>query len=410
MDSALDLFRTNATTLCLAGVLPYVLLAIYVVVMRHYVVPGNILADYQHEIMRALQHMDTDQLWHVLVDNTPCFNFLLGYYGALWIAVILSYAVQCRVAIARALGQPLALGRAYQHAGGASWRLLIFSLFYALIAGTVFGVAMIVLMVPIGMLAGNTSTFFGIMVAIMVAIVVLGAEAAVILLTVYFLALPIALVNERQGFFAALSRGNRIATSNYKPHAWAFYLISRLPLVILPLLIAVGALIWEGLRYLPASVPLQIVESMVSIAAMVILTGIFAALQALVYLDGCCRVDAFDLQLLAQNIGLEVDAGQMVRAKLPARTRRNAVTPLTMPNYAASPLPEPPPAPEALPSPVLAFPDYSAPPPPLEVPMAATAEPLEPTNPPDPTDPADPTNSTDPSAQPSSESEVQDAV
>jgi protein-disulfide isomerase-like protein with CxxC motif len=82
-------------------------------------------------------------------------------------------------------------------------------------------------------------------------------------------------------------------------------------------------------------------------------TALMSCYQTLVYMDGRCRADNYDLQLLAEEIGM---TEEMVQA---LSNNGTTVTQAGYPDYAA---------PAAIadagsPAPAMSFPDYSAPPP-----------------------------------------------
>ena len=338
LDESFELFRTLAPALCLAGVLPYGLLVLYTVLMRHYVIPGNLLAEYLREALEALRNSDQPGLQRVL-SNGPCITFLLGFYGALGLALLLSFLVQCRLAISYALGQPLSLGKAFLRLAKPFWSLLLLAVLYLIVAGNLAGLVLIVCMIPLAIILPASGTMFtpaiGVVLVLVIALMVLLAEASALWLAVFLLAAPVAMVQDRLGPFAALSQGFRTARANFKAHALAFYAFTRLPVIIFPLLLLAGWLLSEGLRYLPQTLTLLTVPPLVLICSITVFTALLACLQVLIYLDGRCRHEALDLQLLAREIGLGSEVEQAFRTPtLPARFANT-----TAPNYAASPPP-----------------------------------------------------------------------
>jgi hypothetical protein len=91
------------------------------------------------------------------------------------------------------------------------------------------------------------------------------------------------------------------------------------------------------------------------------MTGLMACLHAVTYVDGLCRTESFDLQVLAERIGLGTEFRRALNnpAVLATTLRSGQPDYLRDPRAAA-------PSPYASPTmPVLTNPSYSQPPPPL---------------------------------------------
>jgi hypothetical protein len=204
-----------------------------------------------------------------------------------------------------------------------------------------------------------------------------------------FLTAPGSLAVDHTGPFAALGKSFHIATANFKAHCVSYLFMQLIPIILLaPWLIIVilqeqGAL---GLHFSPAII--DGVSAFCSIACSVVTLAVYAGYVSLVYLDGRCRQEHFDLLLLARDLGMGEQVEQAflhgpavftapsfpnyALAGVPNSAATTNTAPINASTFATpianSSNPQVPPV-------TVAYPDYSAPPPPEPAPESA-AEPF----------------------------------
>lgn len=342
MDDTFDLFKERSVELLLAGLLPGCLTVIYIALMRTFYLTGNLLP-----------HFD-EESWTNLAGSGKFWLFIL-----LLLLVVaptsyfLGLIAQCRIALHHALGTDISIGKAFRFIAKPFFSLFVITPIYLFFLGIVVMIASFVVGLIIGLttiittayaLASTTAAVIVGTIGISIAVVVI--SLATIIASTFFLAAPISLAYEHTGPFRALSRSFSTASSNFKPHYMALYVVTHLPFVVLLLLALVGGLIYLPFQY---TVP-YCQDTIIVLLAMIfgaVFSGLLACLMSLIYLDGRCRSQAFDLQLLAADIGLGEEFERAFRPAAVIRTPQ-------YPNYTAAP---------ALPGAVSAntgFPDYSA--------------------------------------------------
>ncbi|MHB9109613.1 MAG: hypothetical protein ACYDCO_21380 [Armatimonadota bacterium] len=370
MDDSFDLFKERALDLMIAGLIPWCLVAIYWVLIRTFVFPGNLL---------------TFLSWEKIEDLALTWEFWVFIVVGMFLVMIpFSYALtlilQCRVAARYALGEQVPLHRHF--------RLLakpFFSLYFVILP--IFGAANAIVGWIVGSILGMIGGIFviagsaltdaasgsvalavvgGILTAIGVVLAV-GLQLMVNLaICVPFLAAPVSLAYDHAGPFAAIGKSFHYAFANFKAQFMALAVFCHAPLVLYVILISLGALVAAILKYFaPYHFSFEIILTLVSIIFAVTCSGLLASLQALMYVDGRCRRDALDLQLMAADVGLGEEFARLYAVSPYMRQQ--------YPNYNAAPHAAGPAAPQYGAPPVIAYPDYSAPPPPL-APAAPPAE------------------------------------
>jgi hypothetical protein len=372
MDDSFDLFKERALDLLIAGLLPGCLIAIYWVLARTFVFPGNLLTEFSLEKIEELTTMW--QFWVYIV----VLPSVVVVPATLSLALIL----QCRVAVRHVLGDDFSVARAFGLLAKPFFSSFIVAFVFVIAQSVVALVASAVSMFVVGIFAaiggfflvasaasGATSVVGYVFIAIAYAVGIMLSMAIYLGVCVMFLTAPVALACEHAGPFKAIGQSFSIAQSNYKPHFIALYVIVHAPVIIVVLLLTLAAVVYALLQNnMPLS--FEITLSLFGLVMTAACTGLLACLQALVYIDGRCRRDSLDLQLLAAGIGLGETFARLY-------TPGAGAPQVLYPNYAGAPqagLPGqpavmPPPRGTALPPaaagspPASAYPDYSAPPP-----------------------------------------------
>ncbi|HEY3418893.1 MAG TPA: hypothetical protein VGM23_18620, partial [Armatimonadota bacterium] len=118
VDDTFDLFKERATSLLLVGVIPYILVVIYVFLMRTFFIPENFLPRFDEDALTKLL-----QYWK--------FWVFVGGLGAVnAVAFTVGHIAQCRIAVAHALGEEISLARAFRLLAKPFWSLLVFLLIF----------------------------------------------------------------------------------------------------------------------------------------------------------------------------------------------------------------------------------------------------------------------------------------
>ena len=373
MDDSFDLFKERALELMIAGLIPWCLVAIYWVIIRTFVFPGNLLAFLSWERLEDLAL--TWQFW------------VFAVVGLFLVMIPVSYAMtlilQCRVAAHYVMGEPVPLHRLF--------RLLakpFFSLYFVILP--IFGAANAIIGWLVGSVLGVIGGIFvlvgaalmeapgasGALVIVGGFLTTIGVALAVGLQTmvnlaicVPFLGAPISLAYEHAGPFTALGKSFSYAFANFKAQFMALVVFCHAPLVLYVVLMTLGALVAMIFKYYSPYFSLEIILTLVTILFAVTCSGLLASMQALMYVDGRCRREALDLQLMAADIGLGEEFARLytlgVRMPQAPYPNYNTAPQAAGAGYAA-PHYGPPPVNTAGAPPVIANPDYSAPPPPLE--------------------------------------------
>lgn len=365
LDESFDLFKERATTFLLVAVLPYTLVAIYLVIMRLYVLPGTFAPIAMDEFAVA---SSPEEFWDILTQNMPYLSFLLGLLLVGMATTVISYLAQCRIALRHALGETATIGDAF----GALPVPLAISLLYILllpVASIPFGLIMAIGVFAVyiaTVLAAAIGFAFGSLIGPEVGAILAGILGLVVAIAsgslvtygfaTFFIAAPSSLVM-REGIFVPFRKSFRIATSNFKAHFWSLFLVAHIPLIFNLLLLIVVSVATFSMNFVSPSTATVLITVFGGLGNLIGF-GFFACLQALVYIDGGCRRDNLDLRLLAQQIGLEQEVTQASQAP-PAVAAQSLY-----PDYTAVPLTAGMPA--TVGSAQSAFPDYSAPPPPIE--------------------------------------------
>lgn len=353
MDDSFDLFKEQAMSLLLAGLIPSCLVVLYAALMRNYYLPENLLRDYTSEALMAA------------LTSPKVIIYLLGYSVCAWVGFSIGYLAQCRLAVRHALGESLRFSRNFTPLMKPFWSFLLVFMTYS---------ALLTIVMLLVLFMGTTIVFLllspvivtaqdgpGSTVVIIVAIVIMGALASMAYLwvTLQFLTAPIVLAFEHAGPFTAISRALRQQSANVKAQFFGLYAVSHTPLILFPLVLLVGWLLSLGFDKLWPSIGFEVIGNVVSVVTMVLTTASLACLQALVYVDARCRQEALDLHRLAE----EIEMGDEF-----ARVYQSSQTPRFVPRRrftAAQPVVDA--QVERLPSTAATgYPDYSAPPPPLE--------------------------------------------
>ncbi|HEY3377827.1 MAG TPA: hypothetical protein VGL77_10075 [Armatimonadota bacterium] len=407
LDDCFDLFKARLTTLVLAAVIPYLLVVLYVAIMRLWVMPGTFLL-FSSELSGSVDKLleSPDQLLQRLAHNIPFVKFTIGLVLINGTATLVSYIAQCRIAVREALGLPVSLRDVYRWMAKPFWSLVVIGLL-GYLALPVLGVIAYLVALVVGLLGaavgllggGEMATAVGVTLGL-VTLVIVGAGGTFILLTA-LLSAPMVLAFEHAGPFMAIGKSLRLAGSNFKAHFWAFYLLAHVNLTFSAVVVIIVSLLQLVTTYLSPIVTVVIGSVVMAIGNKALL-GLMASFQTLVYLDGRCRKENFDLRLLARDIGLgeEVerafdgtatpvaqamypDYTALPVAAAPAAMASAAVVGVTAPPVASGypdysappPSVEPVVAADAAPPVISAYPDYSAPPPSLEPPATADKEP-----------------------------------
>lgn len=353
IDDTFDLFRERASTLLLAGVLPFLLLVVYVVLMRVYVIPGNLL-----------EEMLSNDAWEDLLFSKEILLFSFGFILLSGLAVSCTYIAQCRIAAWHALGLPVSLPRAFRYLAKPLLGMVVVGMLYGvlafvalIVAAFVGGILVFLLGLLTGGIAGSPAAAA---VAIISGLLVwLLAFDSTIFTGVYFLVAPVVLAFEHAWPGTAIGKSFQAGQAQTKSYFWALYVITRLPVLIMLAGTALSYLLQGPMAYIAPTAGGMIISLLISALSNIFFAALLACLQTLAYVDYRCRRDALDLQLLAREIGLDSE----LEAAL-------AATPVTTapqyPDYAAAPAMAGAPAAAVpgltAPSAHAAFPDYSKPP------------------------------------------------
>lgn len=344
LDDSFDLFRERASTLLLAGVAPALLVVGFVALMLQQM-PGNFRADFTAESLDEM-HLSAE-FWY----------FIVSTYLVSWIAFSFAYIAQLRIAVAQALGLHRTFTDALKLMAKPFWSLLVASLVFGVIASVVslviIAVAFIIaaLFAGIGSLLGeDVGAYIGVSIGALIGVT--GGLMAFCLIATFFVFTPVVLAQDHRGPFAAIGRSFRMASANYKMYYWSLVTYLHIPMLFLPLIVwIVMALQFLG-SSVEASLGATLFMNVVSTLATIVFMAMLACAQALMYIDARCRIEGFDLVMLAQSLGL----GDEVEQALLQAAYKPAVA--AYPNYAATP------ATPGLtqPRPAAGYPDYAAPP------------------------------------------------
>ena len=361
LDATFDLFKERATLLLLAGLIPYACVLLYVAVMRLFVVPGH----FEPESSTPIAY------WQALYNNPELLWYNIGLAIISLLAVTVGYIAQCRIAAWHAMHEPLSLRAAFRLLFKPFWGLVVLGVIYSVFLAVVSSIALSVGGLVVGLIAllALEAGEMGALIIGGITILVFSALAllAYAIVSAMFLAAPVIMAVEHAGPFTAIGRAFSTASGNFRAHLIAFFLLQHIPIIVAILLSVLMALIGYLLNML-APVTVLALASLFGWASTVVALAIFSCLQALVYLDGRCRHEHYDILLLGQQIGI----GAQVAAALstPNSAAQAAHSGSLFPNYAAEPV-----APgfmpaetlipqeETLASAIIAAPDYSAPPP-----------------------------------------------
>lgn len=358
LDDSFDLFKERGITLLMAGALPYVLVVAYQALMRFYVLPGHFLRDYS-DIKSMLG----------LLANTAFWLYVLGLALVGTVAFAVSLLAQCRVASAHVRGETVSWHEVYRGAFVPSLRMIglaiVYSFMLAVAAVITYVIAFFILMLVVVLLGvfGFSGEQLGTNLVFIVTVVLL-LYASMLLATVFvsalFLAAPVLVARGGCGVFAAISRSFRYASANYKANLFALSVLFHLPILFTLLATGLQMLLMYGLQYLAPAAGETVGETITFLVSALSFSAIIACQSALTLLDGQCRVEGLDLQLMAQEMGLEAEAVAQVLQKPAAPTRKDAPRDLSRHVAGAVATPDPPAA-----APL--YPDYFAPPPALAV-------------------------------------------
>jgi len=365
MDDGFDLFKERALELLIAGLIPGCLTVIYWVLVRTFVFPGNLLAEFSPDNIQALS--EDWKFWVYII--------VLPYLVVMPITLSLALILQCRITVRHILGDDSSLKHASTMLAKPFFSLFVVSIVFGAMQLVVGLVAFIVDLMIMGIFTGiggifiyassmsGTITVVGyVFVAIGYAIIIAVDTAIYLGACVLFLTAPVSLAYEHTGPFKAIGQSFNFAQANFKAHFIALLVIVHAPLILFIMLSAIAGITYA---FMQNSFPLSI-EIIIALFMLVLIAacmGLFSCLASLGYVDGRCRRDVLDLQLLAADIGLDETFARLYTPGLrkPQANYPNysgapgQPTMMPAPNYAA-----PPPAAAGLPA---AYPDYSAPPP-----------------------------------------------
>ncbi len=351
MDDSLDLFKEALVGLLTVGLLPYLLPFLYVALMRTLYIPGTLLDD------------PTPEAWRALWKNPKFATYMTGSMLLSAVGGLLSYLAQLRYVLDRVLGESGSTWSAFRRPLKPFVSLLVVWVIYGALVVIVLGLCIVMAAILAGIaytLAVTVSTAEAAAIVAAITMLALGIPLltlSFLLVTELFLGAPVALVYERYGPFAALGRSFNIAWKNFRAHFSALYVVTHLPISLVVLLIGAALLLYLPFHFINAPLGNAIITPLFGIVCNAGFFGLLACLQVLCYVDGRCRLDAFDLQLLAGEIGLGAALAQATDA-------RQSAVPTHYPDYSRGTAPA---QPQVLPA-ASAYPDYSAPPPPLESP------------------------------------------
>ncbi len=376
MDDSFDLFKEKVVTLLMAGAIPYILVVAYTAIMRLYVLPGNFIRDFSTPEIGSL------------LENGDFWLFLFGLMLVSCIAFAISLIVQSRVAIAHTFGETVSLGKVFRGAFVPALRLLgvgiIYNIFLSAVTSFAFFVAgcitLLIALLGTAIGAMSDSAEFSVVISVIVFVIwYIIIVLATALVSALFIATPAFLAHERSGVFASIGRSFRFASPNYKANVFVLTVLMHVPMIFLLLASGLLALLIYGLSFTAPSVAGMVGLTLIWLITSLAFSAVIACQSALTYLDGMCRLEALDLRLMAQEIGLQDEIEQVFRprgpqpmATYPAYGSLPPTPGAAVVNYAS------PPAMtrqrSALPQAVLGFPNYAAPPPALEAEIAAVKD------------------------------------
>ena len=378
LDDSFDLYKERFATLLLAAVIPFLLVVIYLVLMRVYLFPGNLS---QYFPPKNAPPADIFSFFiKLLFENV----YLLGLNILCGMALGFANLLQCRLAVRYALGEKVSLWDALPLLGKPFWSQVLIAVLFTPVLVIATFVALVIIVFITEIIAMITGAI-GLLISPNVAPIIAGITALLVFLTLSilwtytvwtpFLAAPVSLTMEKSGPFTAIGRSFSVAFSNFKAHFWSLFIVSQTYLVFFALISVAILLIQQLTSHFSTTMTLMF-GSIVGISATCLYLGLQSSLQALAYIDGRCRRENFELRMLARDIGLgeEFEQSFSPGSALPAPAAG-------FPDYSAAPTKAPiagtPAAPAApIPTvptlPAMAFPDYSAPPPPIEAGEGAT--------------------------------------
>jgi hypothetical protein len=372
LDDSFDLYRERAVSLTLVGLSPFIPVLVIAYLMRSYFIPENFFGDIssQAAMMEGLRALFTNgRFWTYLA--------VMGTLGTL--ATGTGYLWQCRIAVRQALGEDSST-----RASGKGLFLPLLSLLFVetpivtiisqMVAAFAMGaflfigamIAMLVVLIATGTSHNEASTGYivGITVLILLGVAVIFSVALTCAVLAFVLPLPVSLVEESPNPFTALGRSFKLVSANYKAQFIALYAFVHFPIILYLLAFILVGLLFLAIRLVFPTFEFSILITMSQMIALALTTALFACFQTLCYLDGRCRVESYDLALLADRIGLgkEFREALVVGAATPAFATVSA-----HPNYLAAPASDSSPlaAPQQRAVPLLTTVDYSQPPPPL---------------------------------------------
>lgn len=374
LDDPYDLFKACAPTLLLAGAIPYIFVVIYLAVMRLTIIKGTLLREF------------SKTAFNEMVGSWEFWVFIIGLLVVWNVAVGLGYLAQCRIAVQCALGAPVTVREAYRKLVVPLLALLFIYLVSSLWASVVTGAVSTVLSILVAILIGVSAVIqsevgMAIGGSVGVTLLVLLVEAAVMFAYTFFLAAPCMLVMESSNPMSAMARSFRMGMANLKAHFTALYAVTRLPIVVSMVVVLIGVGLIAATDYVSPTMSL-VLETLLFGLSAVIIVALMAATQALVYLDGRCRLEAYDLHVMASSLGLgdmlqratapQPTAAPAVRSRAARAVAMNVPPPQrsvvgAVPRILVPGLTPPPTAP--------GYPDYSAPPPGGAAIFAVDAEP-----------------------------------
>lgn len=349
LDSSIDLFKQRAGTLLLAGLIPYAFVIAYMAVMRLFFSPGN------------FEPVEATPLayYNALLANPELIYYNVGFFIISLLAIAVGYTAQCRIAVNHTLLQETTLGQSYRRMFIPLLSLLLIGILYSILLGCFAGVSSMAAGIIIGIItlllmnvgpAGETVV--GVFSIIIISLAMLLSTGAA---STYLLAAPVIVAVEKTGPFDAIGRSFNTASSNFRTHFTALMVLQHIPIIIIVLLAMIAGIIQYLLNML-APITVMAMVSVVSWVGMIIVLSLLSCLQALVYLDGRCRREKFDLLLLGEEIGIGREVAAALSSSAPVSslhmvtpagtlfpdysvvTMRAAITPPQQSNNAAQPV------------------------------------------------------------------------